>query len=834
MWPRRKNSNPNNNVFGKNDGQQLLSELPQTVHDFFHARTGAQGCFLAGIIRFCYASLYLYSILLMALQMRTLFDPRKGLMPYSITGQNVGDYDYSIFEFAPESSLLVYAMFLLGVSSGVLLLLGIEPRKGAMGAFFVLHNLQSHNTIMFDDHEFHMNKMWAFFLVFLPLDHFTIHDDFGGIVPIVKRYLNLPRTTSTQARLQKLRNTNLSTSWAMWPFRLWQLYTCMIYMGAGLSKLNASPWIQGNALSWFWYNETIGRFYPAFVIELFYNRLITIKLQTWLCLLIENICVVTIWPKRTRKITFAAVVLMHLGMEFALVMHIFEYLSVLGWMCFFVYPNDAEEGLIKNNKKKNDGAKWTTATFFDWKRAKTIETAVVVSLLYLLTYDIFPIEEVQELMPAPLAYLVGGLVYPLGLGLDPIVHLLGIHANPYILDDDEGSLEQIQSRMTAVIRFNDGREPILHQDAEWASSSFVKRETNYWYDTYMYYLMEEVASPDDIPYYGVLSVHLAELYSNGGIDRWYDRITVEPDNTVESVSIHVHKRTGSELPAPPDWGLFASIPREWSYQTACQFVFTPNRVQSDDEKYVIPLNGLWDVSVYQRNIQNGCVNYNTADETLHRKGQYREPSDDDDDGEDDEDSATGYGKEQYRRPIDREDDKVENRGYGENNGDDDGSSRAGLNGDASENEDDGDESNEKGRFGEEENRPPIDSGDESEEGAQDSGGNDDGDESNEVRSGPNGNAGDGDDDGDESNEVRSGPNGNAGDGDDDGDESNEVRARPNGYAGDGDDDGDENNEVRAGPNGYAGEESKDESEDGTQDSVESDDQQNHRRLRAQQ
>ena len=742
MLPRSKNANPNNNVFGKYDGRQLLSELPQTAHDFFHARTGTQGCFLAGIIRFCYASLYLYSILLMALQMRTLFDPRKGLMPYGITGQNVGDYDYSIFEFAPESFLLVVAMFLLGVSSGVLMLLGIKPRKGAMGAFFVLQNLQSHNTIIFDDHEFHMNKMWAFFLIFLPLDHFTIHDDFGGIVPLVQRYLNL-RTASTQSRLQKLRNTSLSTSWAMWPFRLWQVYTCMIYMGAGLSKLNAGPWTQGNALSWFWYDETIGRFYPAFVIELFYNRLITIKLQTWLCLLIENICVVTIWPKRTRKITFAAVVMMHLSMEFALAMHIFEYLSVLGWMCFFVYPNDAEEGLIRNNNKNNDGAKWTAATLFDWKRAKTIETVVVVSLLYLLTYDIFPLEEVQKLMPAPLAYLVGGLVYPLGLGLDPIIHFLGIHANPYILDDDEGLPDHVQSRMSAVIRFNDGREPILHQDAEWASNSFVKRETNYWYDTYMYYLMEEVANPDDIPYYGVLSVHLAELYSNGGIDRWYDRITVEPDNTVESVSIQVHKRTGSELPAPPDWGLFASIPREWSYQTACQFVFTPNRVQSDDEKYVIPLNRLWDASVYQRNIQNGCVNYNTADEVFHRKGQYGEPSDDDgEDDEEDEDSATGYGEDQHRRPIYREDDQVENRGYGENNGDDDGLTRAGLDRDArSENEDDGDESNEEGQFGEVAHRPPIESGDESEESAPDPSDNDDGDESNEVRAGPNGYAG---------------------------------------------------------------------------------------------
>jgi hypothetical protein len=485
------------------------------------------------------------------------------------------------------------------------------------------------------------------------------------------------------------------------------------------------------------------------------------------------------------------------------VMHIFEYLLVLGWVCFFVYPNDgnsnSEEGLIKN--KKNDGAKWTPAAIFGSNRGKTIETVVAVSLLYLLTYDIFPREEVEKLMPTPLAYLVWKLVYPPGFintKLDALVHLLGIHANPYVLDD-EGLPEHMQSRMTAVIRFNDGREPILHQDAEWATSSFVKREIDYWYDTYTYYLMEEVASPADIPYYGALSVHLAELYGNGGIDRWYDTITIEPDNTVESVSIQVHKRTGSELPAPPDWSLFASIPREWRYQTVCQFVFTPNRVQSDDEKYFFPMNGLWDGPEYQgRNIKNGCVNYNTADEALHRKGQYGEPdipNDDNGDDDEDEDEAAGndgfrrdYGEEQYRRPIDRENDEEENRSYGENNVDDDGTVSGGPNGDASEEEDKGDESNEEARFGEGEYRPPIngeESDDEENRGNEENDGND-----GEV---PNRDVG-GEDDGDEG-------------GDKGGDESE-------------DEGGDESED-----------EGGDESEEGTQGSGGSDDQ-NHRRLRA--
>lgn len=620
---------------------KLIKKKPaQMANDFLNARTGVQGCFVAGVIRCTYASLYLYSIILLAIQVPTLFDPRKGLMPYTITGESddEDDYDYSIFEFAPKSSLLMYAMFLLGITSGFFLLLGIEPRKGAIGAYFFLCNMQHHNDQIFD-HEFYMSKMWAFFLILLPLDHFTIYDDFGGYFSILRKRLNL--VVPQQSR------RNQSTSWAMWPFRLWQVYTCMVYMGAGFAKLNTEEWTSGKALSWFWYDEGVGRLYPAFVVDLLFNRLISIKLQTWLFLLIENICFITIWPLKTRKITFAAVVLLHIGIELALVMHVFEYLSVLGWVCFFVYPNDGKsttETLIKN--KKIDGGKWTPANAFGSKKSKTIEVAVAASLLYLLIYDIFPREEAEQLMPTPLAYFAFFFVYPpafVNTKLDALTHLIGINSGPYLLF--QGKPSHLQTRMTAVIRFNDGKEPILHEDVDWSTSSFLRREINYWYDTYTYYLYEDVADPDEIPYYAALSVHLAELYGKGGINRQYDEFTIDPNNTIESVSIKVHRRGGSELPAPPGWGLFSSIPREWSYASLCQFVFTPQVVQLDYQKTVgvtLPMKQLWDNSDdVDFDIQNGCVNYNSEDEELHRQGQYGEMIFTDDGGDEEAGEQNG-------------------------------------------------------------------------------------------------------------------------------------------------------------------------------------------------
>lgn len=660
-------------------------KLRSMVNDFCHARTGTQGCFVAGVVRCSYAVLYMYSLIQLTIQMPTLLDPHKGLLPYFITGEDVGDWDYSIFEFFPQSSFIMYLMFLLGWVSGVFLLLGIEPRKAAIGAYFFLYNLQNHSNEALFDHEMRMSKMWAFFLILLPLDHFTVYDDFGGLASVMRK------RQSIRSR-QQLR----SQTWPMWPFRLWQVYTCMVCMGAGFGKLNSEEWRSGNAMSWTWYDETIGRWYPAFVVELLYNRLICIKLQTWHCLFVQNLAFITIWPLKTRKMTFTAVLLLHIRMELALVKHIFEYLSVLGWVCFFVYPNDGKsnaEGLIKN--KKSDGDKWATGIAFSSRKAKTIEIAVAVSLLCLLVYDIFPREEVEQLMPTPLAYLVRSFLYPpqfVSSALFVLNHSIGIGSGPFVLF--KGKPWHAQTRMTAVIRFSDGEEPILHQDSEWKTSSLFQREIDYWYDTYTDFLYEDLGEIDDVPYYAALSVYLAETYGKGSIDRHYDKVTIVPENEIESVSIQVHRREGSDLPAPQDWSLFSSIPRQWRYQSVCQFVFTPQVVQLDDRQFTMPLNILWGHSGdASRHIQNGCINYNTADDVYHREGKYGDfymPADitvdtDDDYSDEDgeaavagpyrtDDNEEGGGSGVYNRgpPIANDDENDEDDDKNPNDGNDDG------------------------------------------------------------------------------------------------------------------------------------------------------------------
>jgi hypothetical protein len=689
--------------------KNIVTFIQGPVHDFFHARTGPKGCRLVGYIRVCYALLFLYSMLLMTIQLNTLLGPRKGLMSYAITGENhyrpeAVDNRWNVFRLAPESSVMLYLLFLFGLGSGVFLLLGIQPRWAAVGTYVFLHNLRAQNNFIWD-HEAHMVRLWAFFLIFLPLDHITINDGFGGLVPLVRRRLNIMRNNNNISAMSYATTTHQqqqpTESWAMWPFRLWQVYTCLIYVGAGLCKFNTTPWQRGFALAYCWYDEGVGRFYPSFMIELMYNRMIAIKIQTYMSLVIENLCYITIWPLKTRKWTFIAIVLLHIGIELALLMHIFEYLSVLGWVVFFAYPNDGKPAddttvtdLVFGNEKIDKPRTspivsvkhaFTGLTKSPEKRKTIIHSIVAGTILYLLVFDIFPRNSVEKLLPTSITYLLKTFVYPSRFTKRAAMKLSlasGIRSGPFLLFG--GLPPHSQNRITAVVRFNDGKEPALFKYDDWSEQNILQNEIDYWYDTYLYYMLE---SSSKVALYSAFSVHVAELYSNGGVSREYSDVMIDPNkNTVESVSVQVHTKTGRHSPFSM-LSNFESIPRGWDYESECRFVLDFEEIQLEDKIRYVGMNSLWmadvnddgdddgdDDGVAQK---DGCTNYNRADEFLHRKGGYVEAAEE---GGDDGLRVSNINKKNgyERRPLQgmggqRQQQRVRRAIPDNESGDDDGS-----------------------------------------------------------------------------------------------------------------------------------------------------------------
>jgi Vitamin K-dependent gamma-carboxylase len=294
-----------------------IQSMLDSGYYFLHARTDQAGCRIAGYIRLSLALIILFDRLLLGFDLRKYFHPEEGMIHYRASQAAVEDFQISVFQLAPDSWLLVQVVYWLGVWASINLALGIAPRFHVILLYFHVYNMFNHNTLVYDQEDL-MMKVFIFLLSWLPLHHITIYDRFGT-KPISDE-----------------------DSWPMWPFRLWQIYMSFIYFSTFLGKVVGEPWRNGTAL----YRVIHGTdFYPGiFNPDFLFNRMWFLYIATYLALLVEGLGWLLIWPLYTRRITLIIILLFHVGLDVAMTMHIFEYLTMVGWLVFLVEePKRIEE-----------------------------------------------------------------------------------------------------------------------------------------------------------------------------------------------------------------------------------------------------------------------------------------------------------------------------------------------------------------------------------------------------------------------------------------------------------------------------------------------------------
>jgi hypothetical protein len=104
----------------------------------------------------------------------------------------------------------------------------------------------------------------------------------------------------------------------------------MIYLVTCLWKLRGSYWIDGTALYYAVHLAQYWRYPVPYVFE----HLWTIKLMTWGTLLLEFALGTLLWIKELRYPILIAGALMHLGIEFTMVVPLFSWLMMIGYLTF--------------------------------------------------------------------------------------------------------------------------------------------------------------------------------------------------------------------------------------------------------------------------------------------------------------------------------------------------------------------------------------------------------------------------------------------------------------------------------------------------------------------
>lgn len=290
-----------------------------TVSTMFKGRFGVDGCRKVGWIRVALAFLFIVDRLLLGMDLDKFFSPIDGMAPYAKVDHSAHThrYQWSLIALAPESRAFLWFLYYLGLCHGFALMLGIAPRLNLLLVFVHFRSFKNITPLFFDGED-EMINMYMFYMLFLPLHHITIYDWFGA-----KRSV-----------------TRANDTWPICWVWLLKFQIMIIYAGAAGGKFRGSMWKDGTAMYHISHMLT-GEFGGCFTPDFLFNYMAPMKLMTWGALFIECTTPFLIWFPKFRLLAFSLVVALHLGIEITMTMHIFEYLTVLGW-CFFFVVQDVE------------------------------------------------------------------------------------------------------------------------------------------------------------------------------------------------------------------------------------------------------------------------------------------------------------------------------------------------------------------------------------------------------------------------------------------------------------------------------------------------------------
>lgn len=261
----------------------------------------------------------LYALLLIVYTLALLPDAAmwfgdSGVLSSTTAQLLVGDKP-SIFFFLPASNLNVQLALVALLSCATALLLGFTSRLWCVLIFVLLTSLQHRNPLICDGEDT-VFRLFAFYLLFLPCD---------------------ARWSLSQwwHPNQVDRSERVASAWGL---RLVQMQMVVLYSSAAWSKWLGESWRDGSAVYYvFQMSDLFGRGpLPDFIT----HSELTIRLLTWGVLVVEAAIPLCLLWRRTRWLGLLLGFALHLSLEYAMHLFLFQWIMMLGLLAFVDFgPN---------------------------------------------------------------------------------------------------------------------------------------------------------------------------------------------------------------------------------------------------------------------------------------------------------------------------------------------------------------------------------------------------------------------------------------------------------------------------------------------------------------
>jgi hypothetical protein len=185
-----------------------------------------------------------------------------------------------------------------------------------------------------------------------------------------------------------------------------------------------------------------------------------------------------IWPKVTRNITLIAIILLHIGIDGAMNMHCFEWISILGWLFFLIerQPTTTATSTEKQVKQSDRNAIKSISSrlmkgFIDLFLFTIISTFLMDAIPFSTLTDFIPYDDTQ--LESILLYIDDFRTQVLLANYyEPFIHPIGLHQG--VWDLFTGTNDH-NYRIESVITYNNGTQISLWSP-DWGAMTWYEKK----------------------------------------------------------------------------------------------------------------------------------------------------------------------------------------------------------------------------------------------------------------------------------------------------------------------------------------------------------------------
>ncbi|MGH9703526.1 MAG: HTTM domain-containing protein [Candidatus Acidiferrales bacterium] len=263
------------------------------------------------LFRILYGLLTITNLFMLRPEWLKWYSPR-GFMTMDTMHKMASAPHANFFELLPQTDVASLAFFWGFLIVSIFLTAGFMTRFSTVAVFLCVQSIQARNPYILNGSDTLLSVL-AFFMIFAP----------AGAAFSVDRWRRIRKGVEG-------REVPLHSPWVL---RLIQIQIAFMYFTTFYCKTRGTTWIDGTAV-WYALHYVEGHRF-AFPI----HSLFLIKLLSWGTLVIEICIPLLVWFRELRYPVLIAGLCLHLGIEYAMTIPLFEWISIATY-AVFIYPED--------------------------------------------------------------------------------------------------------------------------------------------------------------------------------------------------------------------------------------------------------------------------------------------------------------------------------------------------------------------------------------------------------------------------------------------------------------------------------------------------------------